>query len=259
MIGFGAIGRSVVAAWRDRPIAEMALSALLVRPTQLNEARRCLPAAVVTADFDEFLAASGEVVVEAAGQGAIVQHAEAVLLAGRELFIISTGALADPGLRRRLLAVRGRIGIPAGALAGFDGLLSLRRAGLDSVRYTSAKPPLAWRGTKAEELIDLAALSVATTFFQGTASDAATLYPRNANLAASVALAGMGFEATQVELIADPALKGNVGRIEARAGDQEMTLVMSGRGSADNPKTSAITSMSILAALENRSSSFAFV
>ena len=136
--------------------------------------------------------------------------------------VISTGALADDDLRQRLCAVGSKHGakvlIPAGAIAGLDGLGALKVSGLERVKYTSTKPPAAWHGTPAAEAWDLDTLTERKVIFSGIARDAARLYPKNANLAATVALAGLGLDDTEIELVADPDVAPcNVGRIEATA------------------------------------------
>src|SRR5260370_19337106 len=93
----------------------------------------------------------------------------------------------------------------------------MRLSGLTSVRYRSRKPPLAWRGSVAERVADLGTLAKPTVLYKGTAGEAALLYPQNANVAAAVALAGLGFESTQVELVADLGAGGNIHEIEAVA------------------------------------------
>src|SRR5699024_9145648 len=92
----------------------------------------------------------------------------------------------------------------------------LRR--LAALPYQGIKPALAWLGTPAETVLDLHNLPEATVFFEGTAREAAQQYPQNANVAATIALAGMGFEKTQVQLIADPHAQHNQHRIEAQGG-----------------------------------------
>lgn len=256
LIGFGGIGRSIIEAWSRAPLDGYRIGVLLVRPHQIEAARTALPDIAITDDLAAFLDARPDIVVEAAGQSAVLACAEAVLLQGCEFFVISTGALADDAVRNRMLAAAqsggGRLVIPVGAIAGLDGLLAMRPDGLCSVTYTSTKPPPAWLGTPAEQAFDLAAIAVPTVIFRGTAREAALQFPKNANLAATVALAGLGLDRTRVELIADPAATGNTGRIEAASENSHLTVTVAGRSSGSNPKTSAITGMSVLAALVNR-------
>jgi len=263
IIGFGAIGRSVVDAWTAGRVDGHVLAALLVREHQRDEARRSVPPGVaVCTDIEEFLAQALHLVVEVAGHGAVRAHGEKILSAGIDLMLISVGSLADDALRQSLecAASQGgsRVLLPAGAIAGLDGLMSLRRAGLSNVKYTSTKPPASWKDTPADGAFRLDELTQSTVIFSGTAAEAARLYPKNANLAAAVALAGLGLEKTWVELVADPSIAENIGRIEAEGAYASLTVVVGGKSAADNPKTSQITGMSVLAALENKASLIAF-
>lgn len=262
LIGYGGIGRSILAAWAQRPLEGYAMAALLVRPHQRAEAQNAWPDLVVADNLGDFLNLRPDIVVEAAGQPAVRETAEAALEQGCHYCVISTGALADAAFRARILDMTysgaGRLVIPVGATAGLDGLLAMRQDGLSSVTYTSTKPPKAWKGTPAELAFDLDAIAAPTVIFSGRADEAALRYPKNANLAATVALAGLGFERTQVKLVADPAATGNTGRIEAESTSSRLTVIVSGRSSAANPKTSAITGMSVLSALANRQARLTF-
>jgi aspartate dehydrogenase len=264
LIGFGGIGRDLAARLTAAPPDGYRLAALLVRPYQLDEARAAVaPRVLVTDDIAAFLAVHPQIVVEAAGQGAMRAHALNVLKTGADLVVISTGALADTAFRAQCMATAEasgvRILIPVGAIAGLDGLLAMRQDGLHSVTYTSTKPPQAWKGTPAEANCDLDAITQVTTVFEGSAAEAALNFPKNANLAATVALAGLGLTRTRVRLVADPQADGNTGRIDAQSESSQLTVIVAGRSSATNPKTSAITGMSVLSALANRAAMVGFI
>lgn len=258
LIGYGAIGRMVVAGLADA--ADQArLVGVLVRQGYVAQARADLdPSVTVAWRFEELAETAPDLIVECAGQAAVVEHGEEALATGTDLLVISTGALADAALRRRLVDAAARAGarmvVPAGAIAGIDGLAALRVGGLDHVRYTSIKPPGAWKGTPAEDAFDLDGLADATVIFTGSAGDAARQYPKNANLAVTVALAGAGFDKTEIELVADPASGDNIGRIEASGTFGDLRVEFAGRPARDNPKTSAVTAHSILHAISNRDS-----
>ena len=144
-----------------------------------------------------------------------------------------------------------RLLLPAGAIGGVDWLAAARLAGLRQVTYRSRKPPLAWAGSAAEQQLDLGALTQAVTFFRGSAREAALQYPRNANVAATVALAGLGFEGTTVEMIADPLAGGNVHEIEAEGAGGLMNTRLVGLPDPHNPRTSLMTAYSVVRCILN--------
>ena len=256
LIGYGAIARILVDRLREHdPDGAVRIVGVLVREGRVDETRSVLGSDIsVVSAIGDLVRQSPNLVVECAGQGAVAEYGETVLRAGIDLMVISTGALADAGTRARLSDTAGRTGarliLPAGAIAGIDGLNALRIGGLDSVRYISAKPPLAWRGTPAEQDFDLGAITERTVLYTGPASEAARLYPKNANLAATVALAGLGMDRTEIQLVADPAVAPhNVGRIEAAGRFGQLTVECRGLPAPDNPKTSATTALSLAYAI----------
>jgi aspartate dehydrogenase len=127
----------------------------------------------------------------------------------------------------------------------------MRFAGLTRVTYRSRKPPNAWQGSPAEKAIDLATLQQAATFFRGNAREAARRYPKNANVTATLALAGLGFDNTNVELIADPSVSHNIHEIEAEGPSGVIELRFIGYPSPLNPRTSALTAYSLIRTLNN--------
>jgi aspartate dehydrogenase len=256
LIGCGGIAQDVVAALRSStPENGVRIVGALARPGRAAQARAALPGIDIVDVLDELVARRPELVAEVAGQQAVAEHGETVLRGGVDCLVISVGALADPALLGRLKAAaqagNSRILLPAGAIGGIDAIAAMRVAGLTSVRYRSRKPPAAWRGSPAEKVADLGALTKRTVLYTGTAGEAALLYPQNANVAAAVALAGLGFDATQVELVADPDAPGNVHEIEAEGAAGRFAIQLQGKPSRSNPKTSALAAMSVARALIN--------
>ena len=256
LIGCGGMAQDVVAALRTGPANGLSIVGALARPGRGAEARARLCEIDIVEALDELLARGPALVAEVAGQAAVAEHGDRVLRAGIDCLLISIGALADPALLARLKSAaqagNSRILLPAGAIGGIDAIAAMRVAGLTSVRYRSRKPPAAWRGTPAERLVDLGALTRRTILYQGTAGEAALLYPQNANVAAAVALAGLGFDATEVELVADPDAPGNVHEIEAEGAAGRFAIQLQGKPSRSNPKTSALAALSVARALLNR-------
>jgi aspartate dehydrogenase len=255
LIGCGGIAQDVVAALRASPANGVAIVGALARPGRAQDARAKLDGIDVLETLDALLVRKPAIVAEVAGQPAVVEHGANVLRSGIDCLIISVGALADPTLLARLKSAASdgasRILLPAGAIGGIDAIAAMRVAGLTSVRYRSRKPPAAWRGSPAEQITDLGNLTQRTVLYKGTAGEAALLYPQNANVAAAVALAGLGFDATEVELVADPDAPGNVHEIEAEGAAGRFAIQLQGKPSRSNPKTSALAAMSVARALLN--------
>jgi aspartate dehydrogenase len=264
IIGFGAIGRTMAQSWNASPIRGYRLAAVLVRAAREQEAQEELGSDVlVTSDVNEFLSLGLNVVIETAGQHAVVELGSRVLSTGSDFMIFSAGALANSELMDELCSSASSGGskllLPSGAVAGIDGLLSLRRSGLHRVVYSSTKPPSAWKGTLAESLVSLDTITAATLIFQGTAREAASLFPKNANVAATVALAGLGLDHTQVILTADPNIGVNMGIVLAEGAHSRIEIKVTNRRSSEHPRTSLITGLSAIAALENEERVLCFV
>jgi aspartate dehydrogenase len=254
LIGYGAIGRVVADALHK--VDGLTLVGLLVREGSLQRlAAEASEGVVVTSRAEELLANAPQLVVECAGHAALHMHAEALLRGGADLLIASVGALADASLESRLAraAVAGgsRMLIPAGALAGLDALGAARLAGLDRVDYTGRKAPAAWRGTRAERVIDLDRVTTPTVFFEGSARQAALEYPQNANVVAAVAIAGLGFDRTRVRLIVDPGEARNQHGVSASGAFGELSTTVVAQTLSNNPKTSMLAPWSLVRTLQN--------
>lgn len=255
VIGYGAIGRVLVAELakaHDGPAIP-----LLVKPEYLDEISSEAPDNVqLCAGLDAFIACAPKTVIEAAGAKAVSDLAQSILGAGADLVVASASALTDGDLYQRIEtaadANRRQVIVPSGALGSLDVLGAMAAAGLDSVAYRGVKPPAAWRGSPAEELCDLEGMTRETAFFEGSARDAARRFPKNANVAALVGLAGIGLDETRVELVADPAASVNRHELRARGATGEMRFEVSGVASRANARTSATTAYSLLEAARSR-------
>ncbi|WP_459662131.1 aspartate dehydrogenase [Novosphingobium sp. 11B] len=263
LIGFGALGKMIAEGWADMP-SRFHLSVVCVRPHQADHARELLGERVKVVEQVRHLLDEGPaVVIEAAGQDCVRDYGEQILQCGADLYLLSVGALACDDFHRALIATgeksNSRIFLPAGAMAGFDGLLALKRQGLERVTYTSVKPPSAWLNTIAEHDHDLEALNQRQTLFEGSARQAALDFPRNANLAAAIAIAGIGLDSTQVHLVADPAIEGNLGRLYAEGAGGRLMVEVHGNAAEKNPKSSAVVAMSVLSSIQNRVAVLSYV
>ena len=247
VIGYGAIGRFLIEQLDAVPDIEITAIYSVPAPADRNDR--------IVDDLDALLATRPELVVECAGHGALSESGEATLRAGADLLVVSVGALADPALEQRLRTAEragGRLLIAAGALGGLDALSTAREAGLESVSYVGRKSPAAWSHTPAENMVDLKSITSATTFLECDARTAALQFPQNANVVAALALAGLGFERTQVSLVVDPAANGNTHSFVARGAFGEITTTTRSATLPANPKTSMLAPYSLVHSIKKR-------
>ena len=254
LIGYGAMGRTVHDALRTHRHARVGY--VVETAERCDEIRRELGDAIeVVASLDE-LPQLPALALECAGHAAVTTFVPDLLARGVDTVIASVGALSEAGLPERLEAAAATGGaqliLVPGAIAGIDALRAARMRPLDTVVYTGRKPPRGWEGTPAEARVDLATVREPTVIFEGNAREAARLYPKNANVAAMVGLAGIGMERTQVTLIADPGVTRNTHSVRARGEFGELELTVAGNPLPANPKTSALAAFSIVRALDNR-------
>jgi aspartate dehydrogenase len=254
LIGFGAIGRSVFQRMQSH-------SGVRITHIVVTEAK----VAALQAELGPQVTVTHQVpiatplVLECAGHSALTGHVLPALQRGTECAVLSMGALSAPGLPEQLQAAAEQGGtqlhLLAGAIGGIDALAAARQAGLSQVTYIGRKPPSGWRGSPAEQRVSLDSLTEPTVILEATAREAARLYPKNANVAATLALAGLGLDETRVRLIADPGVSDNIHEIEAQGAFGEMHVRMRGKPLANNPKTSALTVLSAVRFLHNRTAS----
>ena len=204
----------------------------------------------------ELLATGAEVVLEAASHDAVREHLVVLLESGMSVIVLSAGALADDDLRTRAGRAAARSGatlyVPSGGIGGLDALKTACIAGANEVSIVVAKPPAAWKGIPYVESLrlDLDGLTRATRLFEGPARDGVPHFPQNVNIAAVLALAGIGFERTRLEVVADPSLRFNTHTIRVSGPSGRMSVVMENVPSPDNPKTALLACYSALAALK---------
>lgn len=242
MIGCGAMGQALRAALlASQP--SIPVGAVLTR----EEAVPADPSLQQFRDIRDFIRWRPTLVVECAGHEAVKEAVPELLRSGIDVVMLSIGALADQTVfdhvTKSAEAGNARMIAATGAIGGIDALRSARAAGLTRVSYTGRKPPAAWAGSIAEQSVDLSRLTQATAIFEGDAATAARLFPKNANVTAAVALAGIGFARTRVRLIAEPGISRNLHEIEAAGAFGTLRVALENEALPDNPRTSWLAAL----------------
>jgi aspartate dehydrogenase len=250
--GLGAIGLRVARALDAGAVPGLRLTAVSARDRARAAEKladfRAAPPIVGLAE----LAALGEVVVECAAAAVFAEVAGPAIEAGRLLLPLSAGALLERmDLVERAAGTGARIVVPTGALIGLDTVRAMAEGEIGRVVLETRKPPAGLAGAPYlfENNIDLRGLTAPKQVFHGTAREAARGFPANVNVAATLALAGIGPDRTEVSIWADPWVNRNVQSVTIESDAGEATMTMRNVPSAENPKTGRIVAQSVLATL----------
>lgn len=241
--GLGSVGLRVARALDRGAVPGLRLAAVSSRTGRAGDERMaCLSGDVRLVALDA-LAGRADVIVECLPPERFTALAGPVVrMRGKVLVAASAGALlAADEIGREALRNGVRIIVPSGAVAGLDGLRAAMLAGVERVRLVTRKPPasLGFRDAPQEPV----------RVFHGTAREAIARFPRNINVAATISLAGLGADRTEVQIWADPAASANRHELHLWSIAGQMTATTVNAPDPANPKSSAITGYSILAAL----------
>jgi aspartate dehydrogenase len=240
IVGMGVIGTHIAKAI-DNGIPGVALCGVAVR--------RATTAGGWPACAVDELIRRADLVVEAA---ALLDFGPAVLDAGKDLMVLSVGALVDVLDEWASLATRRRcrILVPSGAIAGLDGMKGAREGAITSVTMQTRKPPRGLAGAPwiAEQRIDLEAIREETLIFEGPATHAVKAFPANVNVVAALSLAGIGPDRTRIEIYAVPGQQVNQHRIAIEGEFGRLRIEIENVPSA-NPRTGRLSYLSAIAML----------
>jgi aspartate dehydrogenase len=249
--GLGAIGLPVARWLAGRPPG-LTLAAVSARD-QRRAAERLKAASievpVVPADA---LAERAQVVIECLPAAVFDSVAVPAISAGRTLLVLSVGALLERmALVEEARRTGARIIVPTGALLGLDAVRAAAQGTIHSVKLVTRKPPRGLVGAPylEERSISLEGLTAPLRVFAGSAREGARGFPANVNVAAALALAGIGPDRTELEIWADPSVTRNTHRIEVEADSTRFTMTIEGVPSEENPRTGKLTPLSVIACL----------
>jgi aspartate dehydrogenase len=252
IVGCGAIGKALLAAAQDGrlPVRVGGVTSRTERSGRQLLATFKNPPPWLT--LDEVIAAA-DLIIEAAGGPVVAPLAEKVFAAGKDLMVISVGALLDhPEIMEKSRRSGCRLYCPSGAIAGLDGIKSAAMGAITHVTHTTRKPPNGLEGAPylVERGISLLGLQEEKEIFSGSAREACRGFPANVNVTAAVSLAGIGPDRTRVRIVAVPGLARNCHDIDVE-GEFGLLHVHIENVPSENPKTGKLTALSIVRAVRD--------
>ena len=234
LIGCGAIGTLIAEAVERKIVVcnELILYDQDEKKAEKLKNSLSFPTTVV-ASVEEMLRLKPKVIVEAASQQAAREYVEPITAEGIDLIVMSAGALLDLNVQSS------KIHVPSGAIGGLDALSSAALAGIDEVVLTSRKNPRAFDLNNKQAKI----------VYKGTAEEAARLYPREMNVAATLALTVKPAK-VKVQVVSDPAVQRNTHEFRVKWRFGEMFLRFANDPHPENPRTSALAAWSAIKLLQ---------
>lgn len=196
----------------------------------------------------EALVDAVDVVVECANKGVVKTAVPRALTAGKRAILLTIGALEDDDLRAELTELArangGKIHLPSGAVMGIDGVRGAAEAGLKSATLVTTKPQA---GLDRE-------VDKWTLLFNGPAREAVQKFPKNVNVAATLSLAGLGFDDTWVQVAVDPLATLNSHKVILEGDFGRARIEVENLPSPSNPRTSHLAALSTIALLRRLAS-----
>ena len=260
LMGCGTIGAHLAMAIDSGSVANASLTSLfdIVDGNATDLQTRLKSNPQVFYNFDRFVDSTANIIIEAASQQAVKNFAKRVIESGKDLMVMSVGALADTTFLAELLQLtplkngNSKIYVPSGAIAGIDAIRSVRHIA-DSITLTTKKSPKALAGAPffTTRSLSLENITKVTEIFEGSAGEAVKLFPANVNVAAVLSLAGIGAEKTKVRILADPEATTNQHEIVATGRFGEIKITVNNVTAPGNPKTSFLAVLSAIECLRS--------
>ena len=234
LIGCGAIGTVLAEAIERKLVDCRELVVYDVEPTKAQKLKTSIDfPVIIVGNIDELIAQKPKVIVEAASQQAVKDYIAKIVSSGTELIVMSTGALLDLNVNSS------KIHFTSGAIGGLDALSSAALSGIDEVILISRKNPKGFGIYNTEEKV----------VFEGTAEEAARRFPREMNVAATLALTVKPVK-VKVRVFSDPSVTRNTHEIKVKWRYGEMNLLFANDPHPDNPHTSALAAWAAIRLLK---------
>ncbi len=252
IVGCGAIGQALIAAVANGKLA-VRIAGVTSRTEQSARAfLATFPTPPPYLSLSELIVAA-DLIIEAAGGPVVEPLAQQVFAAGKDLMVISVGALLDhPEIMAQSRQSGCRLYVPSGAIAGLDGIKSASVGTVRHVTMTTRKPPKGLEGAPhlIRNGISLVGLKEEREVFFGTAREACKGFPANVNVSAAVSLAGIGPDQTRIRIVAVPGLERNCHDIEVE-GEFGLLCIHIENVPSENPKTGKLTAFSIIRSVQD--------
>lgn len=198
------------------------------------------------------LAAQSDFLIEAASPEAAAELIPLAIRNRKPTLLMSGGGLITHSkLIRQILSGKNKFYAPSGAIPGVDALLASKEAGVRKVTLVTSKSAKSLEGAPFFKK-NPKALSFSKEkkiIFEGNVVEAVRHFPKNINVSALLAVAGVGPKKTKVKIVACKKLPRNKHEIQIESKAGSIYLKTENLPHPLNPRTSALAIYSAQALL----------
>lgn len=217
-LGCGKIGKALVSYISEREDTSVAF---IQDPCFKNDTG--FDGSVITEETPEEerekLYENADLIVECANARVLSENLEKILKHS-DVMLFSVTAFSDPEFEKKAADLSRRykknIYIPHGAVLGMDGIFDGRKVWTQVTIETIKNPKSLGRDDKERSVL-----------YDGPTREACHLFPRNVNVHATIAMAGIGFDKTRSRIISDPAVSTNAHNITLKGDGIEICFQVS--------------------------------
>ena len=258
IIGCGAIGTEVASAIDRQEVKLDLVSIFDIEPKKALDLKNGLTkqSPKITESVEKAIA-EAKLVFESTNVDSAKEIADICMEQKKDLFLMSVGTLVKyPEILQNAEKAACKITFPSGAIGGMDVVTAFKIAGIESAKLKTTKPLRTLVGTLGlEEYLKAKKMSpdqikVATTIFEGNVNDAISLFPKNINVSATLAILGIGAQKTTVEIVADPLGDKNIHEITCVSPAGILRTQNINEPYPANPKTSYLAILSAISKLQ---------
>jgi len=253
IVGCGAIGsrlaKTIVSEFKDRARLTALYDLDTEKAYRLSNSLK--KKNIVTFSLEELIRKS-KLVIEAASVKVSKDVAKDALSSGRDVLIMSTGGLIDADEVFNLAEENNcNLYLPSGAVCGIDGIKAASLVNVDRLVLTTRKPPRAFIGVPyvLKSNIKLDKIKEETTLYEGDVQTAIRLFPKNINVAATLALASKLKSKMIVRIITSPEYSSNSHEVSLEGEFGKLNITTQNVSCPDNSKTSYLAALSAIATL----------
>jgi aspartate dehydrogenase len=256
IVGCGTIGKRIIRELNKKYSSKIKTIYINdINPKKIKGIKKYnLPIPIIEIPLFSDLIKKSDFIIESASIKAAAKLLKPVLEKGKDVLIMSIGALVYEFKFYFELAKKNnaKLIIPSGAIGGIDAIKAITKAGIKEITLSTYKPILSLANLPffRENNIEVNKIKEEKMVFEGSVEQAIEDFPQNINVAACLKIASL-FDNLKVRIFVSPKLKVNRHEIKIKSKIGNYKFILENFPIKENPKTSALAIHSALVCIES--------